>query len=374
METTSGLVDSHSHLRATSLEEQGVVGSCLEEALLRMNAMTNIDPYDSALVASSDLLLKGITAVQMIFHTFGSPDHYLQTLEKTIAGLVESGIRARVVLAITDQYEFATEFSNSNIQFPSFIDVGQRMSPRNFAEIVQEAQRRFASIDLGVGPVAPQWCSDAMMETIGEIADSGLRIHTHFLESAHQRNWIGEDPLRRLQRFGLLNQNCSLAHAIWVTDEELEQIRESGAQLVTCPRSNKYLRAGRAHVDRWLDKGIPFGIGLDSVGGEETAIGVARLSLDESDALKALTRGGTLSTGLPTESDRVTWQNWDLGIVETVSINGVSIVETGALRNEDEIKEIRARIAFALSSDAQARNIRHKQIDDIIPEFLREFV
>jgi len=370
MEGTSGIVDAHSHLRSISLADQGVTGSCLEEALLRMNAMTSVDPYDDALVASSDLLLKGITSVQFIFHTFGNSNVYFETLLRKIEGIKRSQIRARVVLAITDQYEFLPENCDSPPPLPGFVDVGQRMTPQEFKEVVDGARRLFPEIEFGIGPVAPQWCSDSMLEVISEIAESGLRVHTHFLESSSQRHWIAEGPLDRLERFGLLSERCSLAHSIWVTDDELDRVKHSGAQLVTCPRSNQLLRSGRAQIDRWIHKKIPFGVGLDSIGGIETPIGVARLALDESDALNALTKGGIQSTGLAADEDKVMWRNWDLGIVDDLFIGDQLVVSSGKLVKDEEVAEARQRISRTLESDSEMRKARQRELDLLIEAYL----
>ena len=93
MKQSAGYVDSHSHLRSISLADHGVVGSCLEEAILRMNAMTSLDVEDDVFVACCNLISSGVTAVQYIFHTFGSPSEYLEILDKSLSGIRRSGIQ-----------------------------------------------------------------------------------------------------------------------------------------------------------------------------------------------------------------------------------------------------------------------------------------
>ena len=352
--------------------DQGVPGATLEEAILRMNAMTGIDPEMDSFVASSDLLLHGVTGVQAIFHTFGDPEFYLETLAKTIKGITRTGIRALIILAITDQFEFLPSYFNQNFPLPPFIDAGPRLEPRTFIEIFKEATRKHPDVAFGVGPVAPQWCSDRMMDAIGEIADSGCRIHTHFLESVRQRNWIDENPVARLSRFGLLNERTSLAHAVWTNDSELEEIERSGAHLVACPRSNQVLRSGTAPLEKWIAKRIKFGIGLDSIGGVETSIGVARLLLDESHAVSALTRGGESSTGLPVHKDKVMWKSWDRGIVDSVEIDGKKLVDKGLLINHEEYEMSRKFVTKTLQDGSEARRRKMKDIDDVLPNYIRE--
>lgn len=335
-----------------------------------MNAMTAVDQRDDALVASGNLLLSGFTGVQIIFHTFGNPDHYLATLGAMIDGIQSSGIRARIILAITDQCEFIPERLR-DFPFPPFVNPGERMKPSQFEEVVVEALRRFPRLHFGVGPVAAQWCSDSMMERIGEIAvKKDLRIHTHLLESNMQRGWIKESPLVRLRRFGLLNSRASFAHAIWLTSDELAEVKNSGAQLVTCPHSNQILRAGTAPIQSWLDLDIPFAIGLDSAAGRESAATVAEMIVDESQAIPILSEGGSTASGLQTSNDEVTWRDWELGIVENLTIDSRTLISDGILHNQEEFDTALQRINATMESDLPARNIRQTQLDGLMSHYL----
>ncbi|MGA1532512.1 MAG: hypothetical protein ACO33E_05720, partial [Aquiluna sp.] len=113
---TSGFIDAHSHLRASSLSSQGI-GQCenLEEALVRFSAMTVVEPYDEALVACSELILGGVTGVQFMFHVFGDRERYQSQLEEVLRGVSDSGIRALAILGVTDEAEYLpTSFSGQS--------------------------------------------------------------------------------------------------------------------------------------------------------------------------------------------------------------------------------------------------------------------
>ncbi len=372
MRSTTGFIDAHSHLRATSLSDHGVAGSCLEEALLRMNAMTAVDPFDDALVASGELLLSGVTGVQVIFHTFGTPDQYFASLDRVIAGLRASKIRFRLIVSITDQYEFLPQSSNPPFALPSFVDVGARMEPDAFRSLFVRIQSAFPDIDFGIAPVAPQWCSDEMLSVISELASTGKWIHTHCLESSLQRKWIAESPIQRLKRFNLLGPKTSLAHAVWLTDQELSLVKSAGSHLVTCPRSNQVLKAGNADVPQWIAKGINFAIGLDSILSKDLPFEVARISLDETQALKALTTGGQLATGLMSENDQVLWSNLEAGVVDEVTIDGVKVVSSYELFNHLEFTAAQARIRDAMRDGLASREQRHSELNGVMEGYIRE--
>lgn len=370
MRSSAGLVDAHSHLRSTALADHGVQGSCLEEALLRMNAMTGVDPYDDALVAASDHLAAGITGIQIIFHTFGSVDHYLAVLDRTIAGLTQTAIRARITLAITDQFEFLPQRTRRALQLPAFIDTGKKLAPEEFQDLVERAINAHPGVAFGIAPVAPQWCSDAMLAAIAELATDHMWVHTHCLESQLQRTWYEESPIDRLARFGLLRANTSLAHAIHLTDDELDLVAASGTKLVTCPRSNDYLRAGRADLSKWIARKIEFGIGLDSVAGRESAAAVAALALSAEDALAALTSNGSSAAGVDTKNDLVTWSDWENGIPDSITMNGRELTLSADSSLAVAVEAARARITSALAADHGGRAARHLELDQLMPEYL----
>jgi cytosine/adenosine deaminase-related metal-dependent hydrolase len=369
MRSTVGLVDAHSHLRSTTVVAQGVPGSCLEEAILRMNAMTGVDPIDDAFVATSDLLSNGVTGVQAIFHTFGTPEQYLNLLRQTLAGIRKSRIRARVILAITDQFEFLPERLLS-FTLPDFVTAGPRMSPRQFIETFEAAVAEHPDIQFGIGPVAPQWCSDAMMEAIGAKAREGIRVHTHCLESQSQRSWIKDSPIPRLDRYGLLGGQTSLAHAIWLSEDELDLVSDRGAQLVTCPRSNQVLRSGRAEIDAWIARGIDFAIGLDSIAGSESPLAAALLTIDDEQATRALTIGGASAAGLATMLDEVRWKDWRSGKVEALFLGGQQLIFDGELDSRDEVEAARNRITDLMERDQKARDDRQRRLSAIMSDYL----
>jgi cytosine/adenosine deaminase-related metal-dependent hydrolase len=370
MKESAGFVDAHSHLRSTSLAEQGVAGSCLEEAILRMNAMTSIEVEDDVFVACCNLISTGVTGVQFIFHTFGSPSDYLETLEKSLSGIRRSGIRAKVILGITDQYEFIPQQVRKLLNLPAFVSSGRKMSPAEFREVFESAQLQNPDFVLGVGPVAPQWCSDEMMEVISEIAQRGVRVHTHCLESESQRNWISQSPIERMETFELLGPRTSLAHAIWINEAELEKVHETRTHLVTCPKSNLVLKSGRADCTAWKEHKINFGIGLDSVSGIEVPLRTAKLALIERDALHALTIGGSEAAGVDTSTDSVRWRDWESSVAEEVSIAGKVIFKDGVHLRNDELIEARNRVSKKMAADSQGRDTRQASLDKIMKEYL----
>jgi cytosine/adenosine deaminase-related metal-dependent hydrolase len=368
---TAGFVDAHTHLRSTAYADHGIAGNSFEEALLRMAAMTAVPVEDDVFVACADLLEHGVTTVQVVFHTFGDPDEYRAALHATIQGIERSGIRALVVLSTTDQAEFLPVGVTSP-QLPDFCQVTRRLSEAEFGEVVSKATRDYPRVSFGVGPVGPQWCSDSLLGTIGDIASQGYRVHTHFLESAVQRSWAPGAVLTRMNTHGLLGPHTSLAHAVWCSDKELEILSDLGVQLVACPHSNSLLQAGRAPVDDWLARGLTVGVGLDSADPTVRPVDVALLALSPEEAERALTEGGLACTGFSNVHDRVGWTDKELGIVDSVQIDGTTVVAHGQFLDHSALKLAKERIAESMNRDADNRKIRHSSIDAIIHTYHRQ--
>ncbi len=341
----------------------------LEEALLRFTAMSSVDPVDDAFVATAELVRAGVTGVQVFFHTFARKDEYLSALADVIKGIEKSGIRALVILGITDQAEFIpTELEDSSL-LPPWLPPTANLTASEYAEVYEEAKRLFPETSFGLGPIAGQWCSDKLLAQISELNDSNTRIHSHLLESPRQRNWVGENPLLRLDRFGLIGPKTSLAHGVWCEDGDLDLIKDKSAQLVTCPGSNQILRAGKADLGNWQRHGVDFGFGMDSASAEILPLKIAESAMSRELAERTLTIGGMACTDIDVSEDRVVWQDFDTGICAEVVVDGKKLVHDGKLSYQSEFDQAKQRIQERMEEDSVNREQRQKLLTELMPAF-----
>ena len=106
------------------------------------------------------------------------------------------------------------------------------------------------------------------LEAVRDLADrydAGITIHAAEnaaeVESVHAQT--GRRPIELLRDLGLLTPRMVLAHAVELTDAEIEMIAESGASVSHNPLSNMKLASGFARVPDLLAAGVTVGLGTD---------------------------------------------------------------------------------------------------------------
>jgi 5-methylthioadenosine/S-adenosylhomocysteine deaminase len=110
-------------------------------------------------------------------------------------------------------------------------------------------------------------CSDGLIETSAERArELGTPLQMHIAEipaeNEHTEATRGATTIRHLARLGVLGPGFLGAHAVWVDDEEIGLLAESGAAVAHNLASN--LRVlGMPRVADMLDAGVLVGIGTD---------------------------------------------------------------------------------------------------------------
>jgi guanine deaminase len=71
---------------------------------------------------------------------------------------------------------------------------------------------------------------------------------------------------------GLLGPKTILAHAVHLSEEEVDLIKKREGKVSHCPASNSAITSGTAKVRMLLDKGIEIGLGTDMSGGYSPSI------------------------------------------------------------------------------------------------------
>jgi guanine deaminase len=118
-------------------------------------------------------------------------------------------------------------------------------------------------------------CSEELMAALGGLAAKyHVPIQSHLSENLDEIRWVKEmhpdieTYSDVYDHFGLFGQEPTImAHCVYLTDSEMELVRERGVLVAHCPESNINISSGIAPVRRMLDKGIKVGLGTDVAGG-----------------------------------------------------------------------------------------------------------
>jgi cytosine/adenosine deaminase-related metal-dependent hydrolase len=95
-------------------------------------------------------------------------------------------------------------------------------------------------------------------------------MQTHCIETIYEKmhgyRFYGKPTMLHLRDIGFLGPRLSIAHGIWMTEEEMEAVAAAGVAVSHNPSSNLRLRAGIAPVLAFRAAGVTVGLGMDGFG------------------------------------------------------------------------------------------------------------
>jgi guanine deaminase len=101
---------------------------------------------------------------------------------------------------------------------------------------------------------------------------------THLAEDAREMATVAEyfpeaaDYLDVYDRAGGLGSRALFAHAIHLSDREVERMVETDSAIAHCPVSNMFIRSGVMPIGRYLAAGLRVGLGTDVAGAPELSV------------------------------------------------------------------------------------------------------
>ncbi|WP_448383971.1 amidohydrolase family protein [Desulfosoma sp.] len=115
---------------------------------------------------------------------------------------------------------------------------------------------------------APYTCSPETLQWAKAVCtDRGMLFQIHVSETRWEvetiRSRYGTSPVAHLERLGILDDQTLCAHAVWIDDQEIHLLAETGACMAHCVESNLKLASGIAPIPAVLKAGIPVGLGTD---------------------------------------------------------------------------------------------------------------
>jgi 5-methylthioadenosine/S-adenosylhomocysteine deaminase len=310
-----GFVNAHHHVGLTPLQ----LGSQDEPLELwwttRMAART-VSFYLDTLYSAFEMLASGITTVQHIQGWLPGPlENIQQIASRTLDAYRDIGMRASYSFAIRQQnrlvYQDDEAFCTSlpeeiGRELRDYLKAQAIPFDDNFA-LFETLRRSHGGdrIKIQLAPGNLHWVTDDQMAAIGEKAAAfGVPMHMHLLETPYQKEYArrrtGTSAVKHLAKLGVLGPKFTLGHGVWLDDDDIEIVKQTGACICHNCSSNFRLRSGTAPLNRFQARDIPVGIGLDEAG-----INDDRDMLQEMRLILRVHRTPGMNDSVPTCSDVV---------------------------------------------------------------------
>ncbi len=121
-----------------------------------------------------------------------------------------------------------------------------------------------------LGAHSPYSCTPELLVEVKHAANQlGLPFVIHAAESREEVEMVqsryGRRPVEHLHHLGVLDAHTLLAHCVWLDEGEMELLAASGAAVSHNPISNAKLASGVAPVMALRARGVPVGLGTDSM-------------------------------------------------------------------------------------------------------------
>jgi cytosine/adenosine deaminase-related metal-dependent hydrolase len=330
-----GLVNSHHHGWGLSTQQYGIDDDYLEPWLIDLISMPPIDPYLDTMWSAMRQIRSGVTAVQHSSFV-RSPVHFREEIDASFRAYSDLGMRALIAVQTRDRNSYVYQDDDdflatvpepvatkvnaaaANLPWPEWTEIKR---------LILDYSGQFENHPtLGVEICAegPEWCSEQLLVQIAETArQHDLRIHMHCLESSFQPSFLrseyGTRTVRKLEQIGILGPHLSLAHAAWMSAEELDYCAANGVALCHCPSSNLRLRNGIFPLSAAKGSGVTVGLGLDS-----------NTINDDDDMLQEL-RMALRVHRLP-KPPRLTWAPTPADILSMATVGGAAAMgKTGLI-------------------------------------------
>ena len=232
--------------------------------------------YTRTALGAIQMLLSGTTcAVDFLYE---APAITVETLEPVVQAYRDAGLRVNILLGVADKPFLESLPLDPEVRTSAPPEAAPP-SLHSIMELAEAAVERWHEpgglTGIGLAPSAPQRCSEELMQASREFAlRHELVWHTHVLETKTQawtaQQWHGKSFVETLHEDGFLGPRSSVVHAVWLTDRDIEILRETGTTMIHCLLSNLRLGDGVARLTALRDAEVTVALGTDGRGCDET--------------------------------------------------------------------------------------------------------
>lgn len=245
-----GFINGHTHIAMTYLRgyaDDLLLHSWLQDYIWPAEArfVKAKFVYDASYHACAELIKNGITMIN---------DMYFYSKE-TARAATKAGMRAILGEGILD--------------FP----MAFHKTPESMINYAIEGHEEFKDnelIDFAITPHSIYTCSKKILITAAEKARAyNMLIHTHLSETKKEVDDCleqhGVRPVQYLDSIGFLGKDVSLAHGVWIDNDEQKLLAEKGVGVNICTECNLKLSSGFAPIKGYKENGVIISLATDGV-------------------------------------------------------------------------------------------------------------
>jgi guanine deaminase len=327
-----GLINAHTHGHGNLAK--GMHDRWSLELLLTGSQWVGIgrnleDKYLSSLIGAAEMVMKGCTAAYDLAAEFPLPS--VEGLSAMAKAYEDVGMRAVLAPMVADITFFnAIPGLMERLPAPLKKDVESfQMAPwKATTRQIKKALQKwpFEKVRLAVAPTIPHHCSDEFLVSCRDLArEYDVGLHSHIAESkvqviaGYQR--YGTSLARHMDELGLVSEHFTVAHGVWLDDDDMKRLGDRGASVAHNPGSNMRLGNGLADVRGMLHRKVNVGVGTDGANCSDNlnmyeAMRLASFAskvqgpdverwLTTEEALLAATEGSARALGMHKEIGRI---------------------------------------------------------------------
>jgi 5-methylthioadenosine/S-adenosylhomocysteine deaminase len=272
-----GLINAHTH--AASHLARGRAGNWTLEDLLTYSAANYgfrapEDEYLSAAIGAIEMLETGCTSAYDLY--MAVPAITDEAFEAVVRAYDDVGVRVVLAPAVADIVFHRTVPGLLDLlptELRRTVETMQPAPTKGLLDLTDRAIRRWhgaasGRVRIAVAPTIPNQATDEFLDGCARLVrEHGVGIHTHLAESKVQviesQRRHGQSLVARLAAHGLLGSGFVGAHGVWLTDDDMRMLADSGAAIAHNPGSNLRLGCGIAPVRELIDCGVTVGLGTD---------------------------------------------------------------------------------------------------------------
>lgn len=266
-----GLTNLHFHLPQVMM--RGIYDSV--EAMEKLKYYTwpiqgcydETDALTSVKLGVLEMIKSGTTA----FLSTGLHPRY--GIDNIVQAIIDSGIRAGVSKYVMDTNAY--DLDNSALH-KGMWENGQDSLLQAVELIEKWNGASNGRIRAWISPRSIGGCSVELMKKVIQIAaEAKIGVTTHWSEVQTNVDFTVKNfnlrPVQFAEKIGLLSPNVVFAHAIYLDDQEIKLLADTGVSVAHCPVCNAKLAMGTAKVPQMLAAGVNVALGNDGMGVNNTA-------------------------------------------------------------------------------------------------------